>query len=64
MGRGVMNAVAMAEGRRRAQERRQREAIKKVRAFKAWCSAGGDFRTMPEVPKDAEFRMARRARLA
>lgn len=59
-----MNAVAMAEGRRRAQERREREAVKKVRAYQAWCHAGADFRTMPEVPKDAEFRMARRARLA
>lgn len=56
-----MNVVAMAEGRVRAQERRQREAIRKVRAYRDWCKAGGDFRTMPEVPKDAEFRLARRA---
>ncbi len=55
-----MNAVAMAEGRARAQERRQREAARKVRAYRDWCRAGGDFRTMPEVPKDSEFKLARR----
>lgn len=59
-----MNAAAMAEGRRRAQQRKQREAVKKVRAYSAWCRSGGDFRSMPEVPKDAEFRMARKAMVA
>lgn len=56
-----MNAVAMAEGRQRARERRQREAIRKVREFRAWCQAGGDFRKMPAVPKDWEYRTARKA---
>ena len=56
-----MNAVAMAEGRERARRRRQREAIRKVREFRAWCQSGGDFRVMPAVPNDAEYRTARKA---
>lgn len=56
-----MNAAAMAEGRRRAQERRAREAVKKVRVWQAWNQAGADFRAEPPRPRDAEFRAARKA---
>ena len=59
-----MNAAAMAEGRRRAQECRQRDAIRKVRTWQVWNQSGADFRTEPPRPRDSEFKLARRAQVA
>lgn len=59
-----MNAVAMAEGRHRAMRSRQRDAVKKVRAWQRWLLSGADFRTEPPRPRDAEFRLARKATTA
>lgn len=59
-----MNAAAMAAGRERARKARQRDAIRKVRAWNKWLTSGADFRTEPPRPRDAEFRLARKATLA
>ncbi len=50
---------AMAEGRRRAQQQRIANAIERVRRFTLWLAQGSDPRTIPEIPSDADYRMAR-----
>lgn len=49
----------MRAGRGRQLRAKRRESIEKVRTYRAWLKAGSDFRTMPAVPTDADFRLAR-----
>ena len=53
--------MAQPAALREYQAQRRREAIARVEAYRAWCKAGGDVRTMPEVPRDADFKLARSA---
>jgi hypothetical protein len=50
---------AMAEGRRKAHQQRVANAIERVRAFRCWLAQGSDPRTIPEVPSDNDYRLAR-----
>jgi hypothetical protein len=52
----------MRAGRGRQLRARRRESIEKVRAYREWLHAGSDFKTMPAVPTDADFRVERRYR--
>lgn len=58
-----MSVADMQRGRIRARTRKEREAISRVRAYEAWLREGGNFRRMPPVPRDWEFRVARKAGL-
>jgi hypothetical protein len=50
---------AMAAGRARAQQQRVANAIERVRKYTLWLATGSDPRTIPEIPSDADYRMAR-----
>lgn len=52
---------AMKQGRQRAAERRQRQAVQTVRAYRRWCLEGCRKGAMPPVPSDAQYRLARAA---
>ena len=47
----------------RARSRRTREAVSRVRAYEAWLKAGSPLKSIPPVPRDWEFRVARKAGL-
>lgn len=47
---------AMARGRKRADAVKRREARVRVRAYQRWLSKGG---RIPEIPSDADYRIAR-----
>jgi hypothetical protein len=50
---------AMREGQIRAQRQRLAHAIERVRAYRLWSATGADPRTIPEIPSDNDFRLAR-----
>ena len=52
----------MQSGRHRKQRQQRAEAKAKVDAYFAWVKAGSDFKTIPPLPTDAEFKAARRSR--
>jgi hypothetical protein len=53
----------LRQGRERYQQaekrRRRREALARVKAYRAWLEAGSDLRRMPAVPTDSDFKLAR-----
>lgn len=56
----VRQQKRMQAGRARQERQRRREAIVRVQQYKRWLAAGSDFRTMPALPTDGDFRVAER----
>ena len=52
---------AMQAGRRRADRERLRNAIDRVRNYERWLRTGSVLRRIPEIPSDADYRIARNA---
>lgn len=51
---------ALADGRRRYQDMRRRQAVKRVREFQRWLKRGSPLGRMPAIPSSADFRIAKR----
>lgn len=51
---------AMQDGRKRSARERERDSIYRVRAYTKWLKAGSNLRTMPDLPTDADYALARR----
>lgn len=44
---------------RRYQQRERAAAVRRVKRFRAWLKAGSDLRTIPVVPTDNDYDIAR-----
>lgn len=51
--------TALRKGRERATRQRRRDAIRRVARYQAWLKAGSNLRSIPEIPSDADYRIAR-----
>lgn len=58
-----MSVADMRRGAVKARRRRDREAVARVRAYEAWLKAGSPLKSIPPIPRDSDFRIARRAGL-
>jgi hypothetical protein len=47
------------DGLKKAAALRSREAIARVKAYEKWLKSGSDFKKMPEVPSDNDYKLAR-----
>lgn len=56
-----MTVQDLQDGRRRAQAERRLNAISRVRNYERWLKAGSLLRAIPEIPSDADYRIARNA---
>lgn len=52
---------ALQQGQRRYRQERRKDAIRRVRAYQRWLKAGSDFRAIPAIPSDHDFKIARAA---
>jgi hypothetical protein len=59
-----MSVTALKRGKKRYQQQRRRDAIRRVKAYKAWLRAGCPFGpNVPALPYSSDFRAAREAGL-
>lgn len=49
----------MRRGREEADVRRRRQAVERVRTFRAWLVDGSRSGAMPAIPRDADYALAR-----
>lgn len=52
---------AMARGRARAARQRKIHARQRVQAFQRWLAAGSPLASIPPIPSDYDYRIAREA---